>query len=250
MHNCSKCNKEFKTGQGRGSHEKNCDGIGTGIKRRKKPPFICPKCGIDIKTSRENHVNSCDGNGPRRRKINKNLLVGKGLGQNWEKGKTFDELYGIDKSKLIREKISKSLFGISKGVGLTEEIENSRREKIRISINKKYENGWESTAGRSKKYDYESPIAGKIKVDGTWELKTCKYFDDNNYNWVRNKKRFNYVDIDGKNRTYCPDFHLIDLNMYIEVKGYTTELDRTKWKQFPEKLEIWDKKLLKSKKIL
>jgi hypothetical protein len=31
--------------------------------------FICPKCGFQIQTSREKHVNSCNGLGPRRKRI-------------------------------------------------------------------------------------------------------------------------------------------------------------------------------------
>lgn len=37
---------------------------------------------------------------------------------------------------------------------------------------------------------------------------------------------------------YFPDFYLIDSNTYIEVKGYKTERDEAKWKNFPEKLII------------
>ena len=248
MHNCSKCNKEFKSKSGLVSHEKYCDGLGTGFKRR-KIIFLCPKCGFNIKTSRNKHINCCDGNGPRRRN-NKNLMTGKGLGQGWEKGRTFDEIYGKEKSDIIKHKISKTLIGKSKGIGSTEEKENIRKEKIRLSINKRYASGWESTAGRSKKYDYDSPIAGKIKVDGTWELKTCKFLDQNNYKWIRNTKRFNYIDDNGKKRTYCPDFYLIDSDIFIEVKGYITKLDKIKWSQFSNKLEVWDKKTLKDKNIL
>lgn len=117
-------------------------------------------------------------------------------------------------------------------------------------MHKRYASGWEAKAGRCKKIDYISPIAGKIKVDGTWELKVCTYLDKNNYIWIRNKKRFEYIDNLNKHRTYCPDFYLKNENLYIEVKGYITDLDKIKWNQFTEKLEIWDKKVLIEKKIL
>jgi hypothetical protein len=44
--------------------------------------------------------------------------------------------------------------------------------------------------------------------------------------------------------TYCPDFYVYDWDIFIEVKGYKTELDEIKWSQFEEKIEIWDKKKL------
>lgn len=109
----------------------------------------------------------------------------------------------------------------------------------------RYKNGWNSTAGRCKKYDYISPNAGIIKVDGTWELKTAIYLDSLNIKWLRNKKRFLYFnELKNKNSTYCPDFYIVDSDTYIEVKGYKTDLDYIKWKQFEHKLEIWDKKKL------
>jgi hypothetical protein len=114
----------------------------------------------------------------------------------------------------------------------------------------RYLNGWESKAGRTKKIDYVSSIAGSVKLDGSWELAVAKFFDLTNTNWVRNKKRFDYTDSLGKTRTYCPDFYLPDSCTYIEVKGYTTELDRIKWNQFNENLEVWDKPVLKNKGIL
>ena len=109
----------------------------------------------------------------------------------------------------------------------------------------RYSNGWESTAGRCKKITYISNIAGEIKVDGNWELQVAKYLDSLNVLWIRNKKRFKYFNtIKQKISTYCPDFYVYDWKSYIEVKGYKTELDDIKWKQFTEKLEIWDKKKL------
>ena len=57
--------------------------------------------------------------------------------------------------------------------------------------------------------------------------------------WNRNKQRFSYVRPDGKVATYQPDFYVTDWEMFIEVKGYETDLDRAKWSQFPHKLDIW-----------
>ena len=113
-------------------------------------------------------------------------------------------------------------------------------QKISDRMKKQYAAGWEPTCGRSKKYDYISPIAGKIKVDGTWELKAARYLDNLGVKWIRNKKRFPYKNGD-KESTYQPDFYVADWDMFIEVKGYETDLDRLKWSQFPLTLEVWKK---------
>lgn len=149
---------------------------------------------------------------------------------------------GRTHSDKTKKKLSKKIAGRT----MSDEFKESRS----IEMKHRYETGWESKAGRTKKIEYDSPIAGLVKLDGSWELLTAKYFDHNEINWRRNKKRFAYIDSNGKNRTYCPDFYLVDSKSYIEVKGYTTDLDRLKWEQFTETLEIWDKMVLKNKQII
>ena len=43
-----------------------------------------------------------------------------------------------------------------------------------------------------------------------------------------------------------PDFYVEDWDTYIEVKGYETALDRSKWSQFPHTLDIWRKDKIES----
>lgn len=149
---------------------------------------------------------------------------------------------GRSHSDKTKNKLSKK----SAGRKMSEEFKESRS----IEMKHRYETGWESKAGRTKKIEYDSPIAGLVKLDGSWELATAEYLDHNKINWQRNKKRFAYVDSIGKCRTYCPDFYLVDSNTYVEVKGYATELDQLKWKLFTETLEIWDKSILRKKHII
>ena len=116
------------------------------------------------------------------------------------------------------------------------------KKKLSDKINERYTNGWECVAGRCKKYSYSSPIAGEIKVDGSWELIFCRYADASGLTWTRNTKRFGYIKPDGKSSTYLPDFFVEEWNCYVEVKGYETDLDKAKWDQFPEKLKILRRK--------
>ena len=60
----------------------------------------------------------------------------------------------------------------------------------------------------------------------------------NKIKWFRCEDNFEYF-YDGSIRQYTPDFYLYEHDLYIEVKGYATEKDIAKWKQFPK-----DKKLI------
>lgn len=165
----------------------------------------------------------------------------------WPKGKP---TWNAGKTKVSDERLAKAgrtyKQSIEEGSYVPHRTPHSEEMKKKLSQIKKdlYASGWEPTCGRSKKYSYHSPIAGSIRVDGTWELKVAEHLDKIGVRWVRNKKRFDYVRPDGKNATYQPDFFVEDWNTFIEVKGYETELDRAKWSQFNEKLIVIKKKEL------
>ncbi len=111
--------------------------------------------------------------------------------------------------------------------------------KLRLQSLQRYENGWETRAGRCKKIKYISPTAGEVLLDGSWELAVAQYLDASQLQWERNKKRFPYIDEHSKPSTYCPDFFVSSWKSYLEVKGYETLKDTLKWKQFPEPLIVW-----------
>jgi len=231
MYSCPICKKEFKNKTGLSCHsEKRC----SLFLKRLQTNHICPKCGQYISNHINQHVTSCQ-------KSNKC-----GTGKNWANGKTYDQIYG-EKAVSIKNQISKSLIGKCSGLGKDDKTELVRIEKIRTKINERYANGWQVKCGRCLKIDYKSPTAGKIKVDGSWELAVAKYLDSILVKWIRNTERFEYFNsIKNKKSTYCPDFFVFDWNSFIEVKGYTTDLDKIKWQQFPHILEIWDKHKIKS----
>jgi hypothetical protein len=128
----------------------------------------------------------------------------------------------------------------------TAEFKAKQRERIIA----RYEAGWMPKAGRCKKYKHVSPIAGEVYLDGTWELSVAKWLDKKEYNWTRNTIRFQYTNLKGTISHYTPDFWVEELNSYIEVKGYETELDRCKWSQFPSPLIVWKKKELIEMKLI
>jgi hypothetical protein len=128
----------------------------------------------------------------------------------------------------------------------TEEFKLKQRDRIIA----RYEAGWMPKAGRCKKYKYVSPIAGEVYLDGTWELAVAEWLDKKQYNWKRNTKRFQYTNLKGTISHYVPDFWVEELNSYVEVKGYETELDRCKWSQFKDPLVVWKRKELTEMKLL
>jgi len=155
----------------------------------------------------------------------------------WNYNKTYEELLGEEGAKELKKKINNNRKNKPTGIANTVEKEKIRRQLISDSIKKRYENGWMPKAGRCKKIKYFSTICGEILLDGSWELLFAKWLDKNVINWIRNKNRFSYY-FDEKDRFYTPDFYIKDFDLYVEVKGYETEKDRSKWKQFPYKLKV------------
>ena len=81
-----------------------------------------------------------------------------------------------------------------------------------------------------------------ILCQGSFELKVVKYF--NKYKIPFESQSKTFVLSDGK--TYTPDFHLSDLDIFVEVKGFFYEDAKNKFdlfcKEYPNiTIEVWDK---------
>jgi hypothetical protein len=113
-------------------------------------------------------------------------------------------------------------------------------------INKNsYKNGKKVGGGTTKWYRYKN-----IRVQGTYELRTCKILDKwkkfgKIKDWEYTNDRYQYIDVNGKERTYLLDFKIFtneNTFYYVETKGYSIENDQHKWNKIKElgyKLEIW-----------
>lgn len=123
-----------------------------------------------------------------------------------------------------------------------------------INGTKLYENknngGYRKGSGTGKHSWYQSPIAGRVYLDSSYELAYAKWLDKNKIDWRKNTKRFYYVDASNKKRYYIPDFYLIKSDEYMEVKGFVRDNDELKWKSFPFKLTILMKEQLQQMKVL
>lgn len=93
-------------------------------------------------------------------------------------------------------------------------------------------------SGRAKWHNYYSPIAGHVRVQGTWELRAAFCFDMCGFNWKPNHgaKRFQYVDEGGREKTYNPDF-LVD-GVYHEVKGYLSAATQRKMNEVEKEHQL------------
>lgn len=115
----------------------------------------------------------------------------------------------------------------------TNEFNKENGKKISDTVNKKVEDGtWHTSLAKNMHIEYNG-----VNLHGTWELKYAEYLDENNIQWIRNKDSFTY-EFENVKRRYTPDFYLPDTDEYIEIKGYRTDKDLSKWDQFPS-----DKKL-------
>ena len=150
-----------------------------------------------------------------------------------------------NKGKVLSEEHRRKISIANKG-RKGRPISAEHKEIMRETIQKRYANGWMPKAGRCKKIKYVSPIAGEVLLDGTWEEVTAKWLDGLKILWIRNKKRFAYINLEGNISHYTPDFYVEKLGGYLEVKGYETELDRCKWSQFKENLLVFKKKEIES----
>lgn len=80
-----------------------------------------------------------------------------------------------------------------------------------------FNNFWEYRA--KNPIIYESPIAGKIKLDSKWEEFVAKRLDELHIEWYRPRCRLPYFDLEGFEHSYFPDFYVKTYNCFIEVKS-------------------------------
>lgn len=124
----------------------------------------------------------------------------------------------------------------------------SQEQKIKLSITRKqmFKDGkLKVTGGTTRWIQYN-----KIKVQGTYELRTCFILDKMKQlniikNWSYAKDRIDYFDINNEKHTYIIDFKILNNDnsfYYIQVKGRIRENDEIKWKTVKQngyKIEIW-----------
>ena len=233
---CEKCGRECKRQGDYTQHARHCQGKKNCLKcdkditwTRKSTKFCSIACqasfnkkGIHLTDQHKKKLSDYKGREP------------------WNKGKSRTYSYA-DQVKITCKECEKEFFVLW----------NQRHRKfcsLKCSISFNTRNGI-TGGGRGKKCWYESPIAGRIHLQSSWELAYAKYLDTLNINWKRNTNKFAY-EFEGKTHNYIPDFYIIDNDTFVEIKGIETEQDRAKWKAFPFRLRILKRKELKEMKII
>ena len=139
--------------------------------------------------------------------------------------------YGAEMSVETKKKLST----LSRQIKWNDDQKAAHSSRMKKVVEKNPESYTSSNRGRTKQIVYNG-----IKFQGSWELEFYKWCEKNSVECKRNEKGFPY-EWNGK-RTYYPDFYLSEHDAFVEVKGYKTDRDDAKWKQFPEKLLVVDKK--------
>ena len=130
-----------------------------------------------------------------------------------------------------REKIRQSTIEQNKTQWQNPEIVEKHRSSMRRAVENNPESYTSSNRGRTKQI-----IVDEIKFQGQWEVDFYLWAKAEGLNPERPTESFEYIW--NGTRLYHPDFFIPSLDLYVEVKGYETDRDRSKWSQFPKKLCI------------
>ena len=136
-------------------------------------------------------------------------------------------------SKKTKKKISESLKKYNKSFeGLKTRKESS---KIIMKLHKKglYKHIYNNCSHHSPQVKYKRKNGEIIYLDSSWELKIANELDKNSINWIRplnkNGHVYRWIDKDGNQHTYYPDFYLSEFEIYLDPKNpYLQKLDEDK----------------------
>lgn len=112
--------------------------------------------------------------------------------------------------------------------GLTKESDKRIMEyaiKTSKTINNKIStNNWHNSFSKTRTQQYKG-----INMMGNWEVEFAKLLDKRNILWKYTEDKFDYL-FNNSLHKYNPDFYLPEYDLYIEIKGYPTLKDFSKWK--------------------
>jgi hypothetical protein len=81
---------------------------------------------------------------------------------------------------------------------------------------------------------YDSPFAGLVFLESSWEVKVAIDLDRNGIRWTR-PSYLKYINSEGIVRSYYPDFYLTDYDVYLDPKNkYQQKIDKEKLSRVKE----------------
>lgn len=204
---CDKCGREFKSKQALGGHKSSAHKNGPRysvkrniVKKESDKTYYCKFCGRETTNPGANakHEISCKQNPLPRRcgGFEKDSRKGKGTNQ-FKKAR--DCGLPVPKSKCK---------GRPRKGDYKPHSEETKKKLSQHAI----KNGLGGVT-QSRWIEYKGKTLGS-----SYELQVAKSLDDNNIKWDT-CKRIQYIDPNGKKRTYTPDIYLIDYDVYLDPKN-------------------------------
>jgi len=235
------------------SHENWCDGTGLSPRTRSKSSKSSKKkidtnetceygCGEKAKWSLKSGKLCCSEYASQCLSVRKKNSDG--VKKAWEKGSwDIDDIgggwnKGLSWKEMYDEKTFKSRLKWAKNESVIANL--SSEECSKYGKLGGGGGGYRKKSGRSNGQWYESPIAGEVWLDSSYELAYAKWLDENDVRWERNTKKFDYLH-EGEAKKYVPDFYLLNEEIYVEIKGFKTDKDEAKWEHFEHKLVVYYK---------
>ena len=197
--------------------------------------LICKFCNRECKNSNShrNHERLCKKNPTRQ----KSPFESKEIQDSRKKSNQFIKGTNKPRSKdsIDKQKIKSDLYWSA-------EKRSDWSLRMKIQAQKNIENhpgsySYKNFCGRAKKSLYKDEW-----MHSSWELIVAMWLDKQGIKWTKRVRYFNY-EWNGSSRKYFPDFYLEDLDLYLEVKGYETDRDKQKWKNFNNLIILKDKQI-------
>lgn len=155
-----------------------------------------------------------------------------------------------NKVKAIECCVCKNIFNWTKSYKRTTCSEKCYKEKIGSSSRANPKCGGFRLSKKQGGWYFSQHQSKKVFLDSSWEVKYAEWLDKNNVKWMR-PKFLKWIDKDNKERRYTPDFYLIELKEYVDVKNdFLLNLESTKDKitrvetQYNIKIKIITKQIL------
>lgn len=203
------------------------------MKRTKSP---CQICGVEISTSNYNRhqVRCMRSLIPKVPKVSTNMR--KNMRNSGCVGKnqyTKAREMGMPIPKPTQNSIDRAIETKRKN-GTLARSETTRRkisDSMKLAVLASPESYSSANRGRTKQITVDG-----IKLQGMWEVDFYRWAKHAGLNPKRPTSSFPYKW--NGDRMYHPDFYIESLDLYVEVKGYETDRDRAKWRDFPHQLRI------------
>jgi len=187
--------------------------------------MICYYCNKPVKNerSKQQHELRCKNNPDK-------IDVKPSYGMLGKKGAN-QFTYGATVSESTKKKLSDSTRKLNKERWADPEFKIRHSSAMKRAVELNPESYTSSNRGRVKQIVYDD-----IKFHGQWEVDFYKWAKSEGIDITRSVQGFKYI-WNGE-RTYFPDFYIVSMDLYVEVKGYETERDSAKWAQFPKTICI------------